>query len=240
LNGESTGFPAIQEKLPMPCSRRLTVIGLILFCAAAANAQYVDITRPGDPIQVVNGSDDGDGSAGDPPPSEVPAKAIDDFAQKYLNFKDLGSGFAVTPSANPLNLPVIGLRFYTANDFPSRDPASYILEGSNDSIAGPWVLISQGPLALPADRNTTTTDAIPPTGNLSLFHQTVLFSNTDPFLHYRVVFPTLKDASMANSMQIGEVEFLVPEFIVPEPGTAALAVVSVLGLAMSRRRRARV
>jgi hypothetical protein len=144
----------------MPCSRRLTVIGLILFCAAAANAQYVDITRPGDPIQVVNGSDDGDGSAGDPPPSEVPAKAIDDFAQKYLNFKDLGSGFAVTPSANPLNLPVIGLRFYTANDFPSRDPASYILEGSNDSIAGPWVLISQGPLALPADRNTTTTDAI--------------------------------------------------------------------------------
>ena len=35
--------------------------------AASAQAQYTDITNPGDPIELVSGTNDGDASAGAPP-----------------------------------------------------------------------------------------------------------------------------------------------------------------------------
>ena len=151
-----------------------------------------------------------------------------------MNFLDRDSGFAVTPSANPGNLPVTGLRFYTANDAVPRDPANFVLSGSNDGLSGPWKPIASGQLALPDERNAGG-DAvvIPPTGNLDAVHQTVLFDNELSFAHYRVTFPLVKDEGAANSMQIAEVEFLV----VPEPAAATLAYLAILGLAAVGRRR---
>jgi len=206
---------------------------LVMFTVSAASGAFIDITRPGDPIELEDGFNQGDGEAGPPPATEGVENAINDIGQKYLNFLDLSSGFRVTPSANPGSLPVTGLRLYTANDSPERDPASFQLLGSNDSITGPWTAIASGNLALPEDRNEGgNTVAIPPTGNLGAFHQEVTFENDLPYDHYRLVFPTLKNAAAANSMQIAEVELLV----VPEPSSLALLGLGMLTLVGLRRK----
>jgi hypothetical protein len=211
----------------------MTVV--MLYSAAAASAAMIDITRPGDPLEIVNGQNQGDGDFGPPPAGEVQSHAIDDVGQKYLNFLDINSGFKVTPSANPGNFPVIGVRLYTANDAVERDPASFILSGSNGDLAnGPWEVIASGNLALPDGRNAGgNTVSIPPTGNAAAFNQEVLFDNATDYAHYQIVFPTLKNAATANSMQIGEVELL----IVPEPAGITLALLAIGGLAMAARRR---
>ena len=164
-------------------------LAIALSYGSAVKAELLDITRPGDPIALVNGTNDGDGSAGAPPGAEGVENSINDTGQKYLNFLDLDSGLAVTPSANPSNLPVIGLRLYSANDAIERDPASYSLSGSNDAISGPWTLISSGALSLPDGRNPGgATVAIPPSGNLdpAVFSETVLFSNSNSYAHYQL------------------------------------------------------
>jgi len=173
---------------------------VVLFAGSTSGAwAQSDVTVPGDPVVRVDGSDDGDGNAGPPPAAETEIHAIDDFGQKYLNFLDLNSGFIVTPAFGPS--VVTGLRLYTANDAEARDPASYILEGSTTGDAGPFTLISEGLLNLPSDRN--------PGGNsVPVFNQEISFSNNVTYTSYRLTFPTLKDAAAANSMQIGEVEFL--------------------------------
>jgi hypothetical protein len=152
-----------------------------------------------------------------------------------LNFLDLNSGFSVTPSFN--SIPVTGIRFYTANDAEPRDPASYQLYGTDvgrDAPLSDWTVIASGNLALPSGRNPGgAAVSIPPEGNLAAFHQEVSFSNDIAYEHYRVVFPTLKDAVAANSMQIAEVELLG----VPEPSSALLAGLAAGLLALARRRR---
>jgi len=215
---------------------RITPLALAFVTfTTAAQGSIIDITRPGDPIQIVNGANQGDADAGPPPAGEVESHAIDDVGQKYLNFLDLLSGISVTPSANPGNVPVTGLRFYSANDAVERDPASFVLYGSDAGLDGLWTAIASGNLALPDARNAGgNAVVIPPTGNLAASQQTVTFDNTTPYAHYQVIFPTLKNAAVANSMQIAEVEFLV----VPEPATATLAGLALLGLgAIARRRR---
>jgi hypothetical protein len=195
--------------------------------AAAANSMQIaeveflgeivlaDVTTPGDELVRVDGEDDGDGSAGDPPAGEVVVHVIDDVTQKHLNFLDLNSGFEVTPSAGATVLT--GLRLYTANDAIERDPASYVLEGAGAD--GVYTVISEGDLALPDDRNEGADIPI----DRSLFHQEISFENTEAYLSYRLTFPTLKDADAANSMQIAEVEFLgsVASPIDLSAGTAA-------------------
>jgi hypothetical protein len=94
------------------------------------------------------------------------------------------------------------LRFYTANDAVERDPANYVLEGSNDGIN--WSLISSNALFLPDTRNDTGLEIDPTTQALSQ----VRFSNTTAYAKYRVSFTHVKDDAAANAMQIGEVELL--------------------------------
>lgn len=159
-----------------------------------------DVTQPGDPIALVNGVNDGDADSGPPPMNEGVEHAIDNVGQKYLNFLDLGSGFAVQPQ---IGLSVVtGIRLYTADDAESGDPSHYLLEGSTAGMGGPWTTISSGPLALPGGRNPG--GAAP----LGQNFQTVTFANAAAYAAYRLTFPTLKDAAAANRMQIGEVEFL--------------------------------
>ena len=161
---------------------------------SVANAAGDDITGPGD--TVVGVPNDGDW-----PAAETPELAIDDdTSTKYLHFKGEteSTGFQITPSVGATI--VAGLTFTTANDAVERDPTSFELYGSNDSIDGPYTLIASGDIVDFAgdtawERYTKTTTPI-------------TFNNDVAYAHYQILFPTVRDASSANSMQIGEVEFL--------------------------------
>ena len=126
--------------------------------ANGTGAVLEDVTRPGDEIIRVDGTNDGDSTAGVPPVNEDVDKAIDNTTRKHLNFIDLNSGFIVTPSLGAT--VVTGVRVYTANDWEPRDPASYKLEGLNAN--GSYETISEGPLSLPAARNATGQDLASP------------------------------------------------------------------------------
>src|SRR5204863_531179 len=101
----------------------------LLFCLAAlllafsgsVYAQLSDITQPTDTIVP---------SSNNSPGSEGVANAIDNTANKYLNFDIVNTGFTVTPNAGPTL--VSGLTLTSANDAADRDPTSYTLSGSLD------------------------------------------------------------------------------------------------------------
>ena len=69
--------------LPLLTAASLLCMGVF------AQAQNV-ITVPGDPVELVNGVNDGDANSGPPPAAEGVEHAIDGVTQKYLNFLDLG------------------------------------------------------------------------------------------------------------------------------------------------------
>ncbi len=175
--------------------------------AAGAQSQAANILSPTDVIRAID-TDLGGSNSSYPSPSETPAKAIDGLNNtKYLNFGEERSGFIVTNVGymNNIGIPSLIRSFTltTANDADVRDPSSYILWGTNDAIISPdnstgeleaWELISSGPLTLPAARGATTAAInLPDTGNF--------------FASYKMIFPTVKNAASANSMQIAEVRF---------------------------------
>lgn len=134
------------------------------------------------------------------PAAEVPAFAIDNRLNKYLNYGKANSGFIVTPWVGAT--VVTSLQITTANDADVRDPTSYALYGTNDPVQSMdnsrgnkenWILIASGDLVLPIDRNAPA--------------PAVTIENTTPYASYRLVFPTVRDAATANSMQIAEVQF---------------------------------
>ncbi|MBN1506244.1 MAG: CotH kinase family protein [Sedimentisphaerales bacterium] len=185
-------------------------------------ATQIDITSPVDFVQGVPND-------GDWPGNEAPPLAIDDGTNtKFLHFKGASqpAGFQVTPSIGPT--VVTGLTFTTANDAPERDPIAFELAGSNMSVDGPYTAIVSGEIegfagATSWPRLTKTTTPI-------------TFANTQAYSHYQLLFPRVRDAASANSMQIAEVEFLGSVAAVPppdgnpgEPGTGsedALLVIS--------------
>lgn len=164
------------------------------------------------------------------PGAEPPEELIDGFfgggGAKYLNFAELNTGVIITPStgatvANRMTL-------WTANDAEPRDPTSYELYEANVEITqgGPgttysksdFTLISQGALTLPTDRSTVPT----PIGEAPFSvgpRQTVEFENSVPYTSYMLIFPTVKDAALANSMQVSE---LALENVAAPPGEIAV------------------
>lgn len=143
-------------------------------------SQFVDISDPEDLI---------DPTTANSPGNEEVWRAIDNITQtKYLNFDGPGSGFTVKPT---VGLTVIeGLRLTSANDAPGRDPASFLLEGSQNGTD--FDRIAQGELPTFEDRFTTVE---------------VAFANNKSYEYYRLTFPTLRGGN-GQLMQIAEVEFL--------------------------------
>ena len=156
-------------------------------------------------------------------------KVIDGTTDKYLNFGEENSGFIVEPGVGASI--VTSFQITTAFDAEARDPASWALYGTNDPVtstdnsrgdAEAWTLIDAGSIVLPADRNT-----LGPIVNVS---------NSTAYSAYRMVFPTVKDANDANSMQIAEVQFNGRILAIPEPTTAMLSLIGLSGLVLRRRR----
>ncbi|MFN0127760.1 MAG: PEP-CTERM sorting domain-containing protein [Verrucomicrobiales bacterium] len=59
------------------------------------------------------------------------------------------------------------------------------------------------------------------------------FTNSTSYKSHLVLFPTVKTAASASSMQNAEVQF---DGVVPEPATAGLALLSLGALVVRRRR----
>ncbi|NQV32838.1 MAG: discoidin domain-containing protein, partial [Phycisphaeraceae bacterium] len=177
------------------------IVATVFFGGAAQAQDLFDMTAPGDPI--IGIPDDGDW-----PGAETPDLAIDDVVSgsKYLHFKGAndpmpdsgGAGFRVTPTQN--QFVVTALNFASANDAAPRDPVSFRLSGSNESIDGPYTLIAEGTIdefnaGTAYARNTWLTTPIE-------------ISSRSPYLHYELIFTEVRDRAAANSMQIGDVELL--------------------------------
>ncbi len=91
------------------------------------------------------------------PGNEDPSNAVDGTTDKYLNFGKVNSGLIVTPAVGPST--VTSFQITIANDHSERDPTSWALFGTNDTIASVdnseggqenWTLIDSGLLALPS------------------------------------------------------------------------------------------
>jgi hypothetical protein len=176
--------------------------------AGAITSSVVHLTVISPLTAVTTPTDNITAFGGNTPSGENATHVIDGLTSKYLNFGANGGspfvgpvGFVVNPSMG--RTIVTALRFYTANDSEDRDPADYILAGSNDG-GNTYTTISSGPLALPSGRNN---------GGLSLdpttqYMQQVLFTNSVGYTTYKVSFTKVKTPASAVAMQIGEVEIL--------------------------------
>lgn len=181
----------VRSCLGVRCFAVVASFGLV------AGAQAVGLLTPGDFIIGID--TDTPVSASNYPAAENPPLAFDgNVNSKYLNFAENNSGFIVTPVSGPSI--VRSLLLTSANDAAERDPATYALYGTNDSIASidnslgngeNWTLIAQGAVALPATRLAPA--------------PLITFANANSYTSYRLIFPTVKNAVAANSMQIAEV-----------------------------------
>lgn len=194
------------------------VVGPVTSAAATLTvfSGLPDVTKPGDAIAAFGGNT---------PAAEGVANAINDVVtNKYLNF---GANNGNTPFAGPVGLivtPAMGssivkaLRIYTANDATERDPADYVLEGSNDG-GTTWAAVSSGSLALPTARNTAGNTPNP----LTMAMQEIEFyGNANGYYTYRLTINNVRDNANASSMQLGEIELLgvtnpVPPAITRQP-----------------------
>ncbi len=114
------------------------------------------------------------------PAGEGAAGAVDNNSStKYLNFDTSyggpgGSGFSVKLNSGRA---VTGIKFTTANDFPTRDPSKFSLYGSNDGVT--WIkLVDQQAISLPSARYTAS----------SVYSVT----NADAYVYYYVIFNSTK------------------------------------------------
>jgi hypothetical protein len=136
------------------------------------------------------------------PGGEAPINTTDqNIATKYLNFGKEGTGFIVTPGGGSSTIQ--SLVFTTGGDEPPRDPATYDLYGTNDAICSTdngggdcesWTLINSGNAGLDIDPGRQMDGTIQD------------FANGNAYTSYKMIIPTLRDAGLANSMQVTDVQ----------------------------------
>ena len=97
---------------------------------------------------------------------------------KYLNFDKLDTGLTITTAGGV----VTGLGLTSANDAPDRDPASFVLSGSNDGGATLTEIASGD---------------VPAFGARFERHE-VSFANEASYTTYKLIFPTVANADGAN------------------------------------------
>jgi mono/diheme cytochrome c family protein len=134
------------------------------------------------------------------PNGEDAHRAIDNNPRtKYLNFGKAGSGLLIT-----LPNPVIitGLELTAANDSPDRDPAAFLLEGSDGGKV--FHKIDRRAVLGFADRYAS---------------QSFTFDNSEAYLAYRLTFPQLQGGAEADAMQIADVRLFAADK--PRPGVAS-------------------
>ena len=160
-----------------------------------------DVTAPSDPITIFNGSS---------PAAEVVAHALDNVTDKYLNYGTTGTqlapfvgpvGLVVTPALG--STLVTGVRIYTADDHPERDPAGFVLEGSNNG-GSTYSLITSNLLTLPPDRSPAGSALDP----LAQPNQEIRFNNSKLYTTYRLSVYHAKNDASANSVQFADAELL--------------------------------
>ena len=192
----------------------IVIIMLALLLSSSMALAQIDVTGPLD--TVVGVPDDGvspDSSTIGWPPNELPPFGFDNqILTKFLHFagEAQSTGLRVTPAMGPT--VVTGLTFTTANDAIERDPVEYELSGSNDSIDGPYTLIHAGPIV---DFDGAT--AWP---RRTINETPIEFDNDIAYAHYQIMFPTVRDAAAANSMQIAEIELLMRLYKANAPSPA--------------------
>ena len=153
-----------------------------------------DITGPDDVVQGVPNDEDW-------PAAEYPALAVDnDTATKFLHFKggSQPTGIQVAPAVGPS--VVTGVAFTTANDDYGRDPTSFELYGSNESIDGPYELIASGAIADFAGEELWP--------RFTKTETPIEFENEVAYTYYQILFPTVDRANNDGLMQIAEVELI--------------------------------
>jgi len=169
-------------------------------------AQADNIITPGDFVIAIDNNRNLPGSFNFPG-TETPVQALDQITTtKYLNFGREMSGLIVTPASGASSVQSFTLT--TANDGPERDPAAYLLYGTNSAItstnnsagtAEPWTLVQTGNLSLPTARQTLSTP--------------VNITNAANYTSYKIVFNKLREADAANnpvnpnSMQVADIQF---------------------------------
>jgi hypothetical protein len=159
-----------------------------------------DVTAPGDVVKGVP-DEPRDGDVAGWPDGEFPWLAVDDdVTTKFLHFKGEvePTGFVVEPASGPS--VVVGLTLTTANDAEPRDPVTF----SNDSIDGPYELIASGDIVDFAQDE--------PWPRFTMNATPITFDNNVAYTYYQVMFPTVRDAGNANSMQIAEVELRTSKY----------------------------
>ena len=161
------------------------------------------------------------------PLDRKPAFAIDGNLFTWSrNFGETNTGFIMVSSFNRFGggTRITQLTLATASDAPERDPLTFTLEGTNgDPLTGAYQLIVAGGTGFAVDpgRHTSTlSSSFPAVGS---------------FLSYRLIFPTVHDPALADSMQIGEIG--LRGVAGPEPSVLCLLGISVIGLMGARRRR---
>jgi len=165
-------------------------LGAWILLLASQQALGVSLLAPGDPIIAIAAT-----SPSRSPVGEGPNNMLDgDSTTKYLNFGEENSGFIVTPAIGATTVQYFMIT--TANDHPERDPTSWELYGTNSTIISAdnstggdevWDYLGAGSLELPTARWTD--------GPL------VSLTNSTAYTSYKMVFPTVRDAAAANSMQ---------------------------------------
>lgn len=189
----SVTFPLqLEDVADSPAPNWTNVLGVPVDLPTATG-----ILSPTDPI-IAFDTDSGTASAS--PGGEQAFNVLDgNSGTKYLNFGEFNTGFIVTPTAASV---IQSFRITTANDAADRDPASYVIYGTNDPITSfahgngrdeAWTAIASGNLSLPNGRQAD--------GGV------VSFANTQSYTSYKVVFPTVKDPGAANSMQLADFQF---------------------------------